>query len=462
MSDSDLENNDLENNDLENSDFENFALDDKILKAVKEMGFKGATPIQAAVIPHVLENKNILALAETGSGKTAACGVPLCQLVDTENKVAQALILVPTRELALQYATELQNIGKYKNVTVFGVLGGECIHLQRAKIEHGVQILVATPGRLIDMIYSQYIDLSQIKTVILDEADKMLSMGFLSDVSFILDCFVQKYQFLMFSATMASDLKKQMLRYLGEHEEFHLNVTKKGPDKLKHLQYFCDFREKVDVLEKLIKDKKPGQSMIFCASRIECEKLQRELSKRIRSVDYLHGGLNQNLRTTISQKYDKGKIQHLVVTDVAGRGLDYKGITHVFIYTLTKDVDSYVHRSGRTARSNREGECITLITSRDFRTLELLLKRVDKPVNWIKAPPSQGGSSSTRNHQESPQRQQRERKDPPGLKVTEKKKESTKADSAKEDRPQKPKPKPNPSLLKPPEFKANLGLKPKS
>ncbi|NCF70164.1 MAG: DEAD/DEAH box helicase, partial [Chlamydiales bacterium] len=367
--------------------FDSFELSEGILKALKGMGYEKATPIQEAVLPTVLKKESVLALAETGSGKTAACGIPVCELVDSEKKVAQALVLVPTRELALQYATELQNIGKYKNVVVFGILGGECIELQKAKIAHGVHIIVSTPGRLIDLIYSQSIDLSSIERVVLDEADKMVSMGFIDDVSFILDCLIQKYQFLMFSATMPKELKEQMVKYLGEHKEFFLNSNKKGPDKLRHLQYFCHFKEKSQVLQQLIKDKKPKQSMIFCSSRIECEKLHRELSKSVSSVDYLHGGLNQNLRTTISQKFDKGRIQHLVVTDVAGRGLDFKGITHVFIYTLTKDIDAYVHRSGRTARSNREGECISLVTAKDFGILDLLLKKIGKEANWIKAPP---------------------------------------------------------------------------
>lgn len=424
--------------------FDSFELSEGILKALKGMGYEKATPIQEAVLPTVLKKESVLALAETGSGKTAACGIPVCELVDSDKKVAQALVLVPTRELALQYATELQNIGKYKNVVVFGILGGECIELQKAKIAHGVHIIVSTPGRLIDLIYSQSIDLSSIERVVLDEADKMVSMGFIDDVSFILDCLIQKYQFLMFSATMPKELKEQMVKYLGEHKEFFLNSNKKGPDKLRHLQYFCHFKEKSQVLQQLIKDKKPKQSMIFCSSRIECEKLHRELSKSVNSVDYLHGGLNQNLRTTISQKFDKGRIQHLVVTDVAGRGLDFKGITHVFIYTLTKDIDAYVHRSGRTARSNREGECISLVTSKDFGILDLLLKKIGKEANWIKAP-SQKREHNT-NHRSKPL------KDKPLAKRVRQKP----AQRQESDKPSSPPKKV--SILKPPEFKPNLGL----
>ncbi|MCH1430214.1 MAG: DEAD/DEAH box helicase [Chlamydiales bacterium] len=424
--------------------FDSFELSEGILKALKGMGYEKATPIQEAVLPTVLKKESVLALAETGSGKTAACGIPVCELVDSEKKVAQALVLVPTRELALQYATELQNIGKYKNVVVFGILGGECIELQKAKIAHGVHIIVSTPGRLIDLIYSQSIDLSSIERVVLDEADKMVSMGFIDDVSFILDCLIQKYQFLMFSATMPKELKEQMVKYLGEHKEFFLNSNKKGPDKLRHLQYFCHFKEKSQVLQQLIKDKKPKQSMIFCSSRIECEKLHRELSKSVSSVDYLHGGLNQNLRTTISQKFDKGRIQHLVVTDVAGRGLDFKGITHVFIYTLTKDIDAYVHRSGRTARSNREGECISLVTAKDFGILDLLLKKIGKEANWIKAPPQkrEHGSNNRSKSFKDKAPTKRARQKP--------------VQRQEVDKPSNPPKKV--SILKPPEFKPNLGL----
>ena len=424
--------------------FDSFELSEGILKALKGMGYEKATPIQEAVLPTVLKKESVLALAETGSGKTAACGIPVCELVDSEKKVAQALVLVPTRELALQYATELQNIGKYKNVVVFGILGGECIELQKAKIAHGVHIIVSTPGRLIDLIYSQSIDLSSIERVVLDEADKMVSMGFIDDVSFILDCLIQKYQFLMFSATMPKELKEQMVKYLGEHKEFFLNSNKKGPDKLRHLQYFCHFKEKSQVLQQLIKDKKPKQSMIFCSSRIECEKLHRELSKSVSSVDYLHGGLNQNLRTTISQKFDKGRIQHLVVTDVAGRGLDFKGITHVFIYTLTKDIDAYVHRSGRTARSNREGECISLVTAKDFGILDLLLKKIGKEANWIKAPPKkrEHGSNNRSKSFKDKAPTKRARQKP--------------VQRQEVDKPSNPPKKV--SILKPPEFKPNLGL----
>lgn len=365
------------------SGFDTFNLEANIESALTKMGYNEPTPIQLQTLPIILKGTNVLGLAETGSGKTAACGIPICQKIDVTRKVPQALVLLPTRELALQYAEELQKIGAHKKVVTFGVLGGEDIQLQKAKLAHGVHVIVATPGRLLDLIYSKALCLANINMVALDEADKMLSMGFAEDVSFILDILVSEYQFLMFSATMPAELRKIVESHIKEFEEVNLISKKKLPSKLKHFQYFCQPQDKFPSLLKLIDDKQPKQSMIFCISRVECEKVYRLLEKQLEKVDYLHGGISQNIRAMVMKKFQTGAIRHLVVTDVAGRGLDFKGVSHVFIYTLTRDFEAYVHRSGRTARYDSEGECITLITPRDLRTLSALLKKIGQDSCWI-------------------------------------------------------------------------------
>lgn len=368
--------------------FESFGLDPLVLEALHQLGYEHPTPIQEHAIPKILEKKDLIALAETGSGKTAACAIPLAHQVDVSVSKIQALIIVPTRELALQYSTETQKIGKPKQVKVFALFGGEDMHIQREKLKHGVHILIATPGRLIDFIYARAIDLTGVSTLVLDEADQMLGMGFYEDLAFIMQCLVQDHQTLLFSATMPKQIRSLAREQMKTPEELTLIQEKPTPENLKHLFFFSENpRRKIENLIELLKSQTPGQCLIFGNSRFEVENLYRQLKSNFSQCDFLHGGLEQSVRTIVTQKFAKGKIRFLVATDIAARGLDFSGVTHVFNLHLPKDRETYLHRAGRTGRSGRSGTCLTLISVKELRSLKSLLKALQQPGEWVSSPP---------------------------------------------------------------------------
>lgn len=369
------------------SPFEQFGLDPAILRALKKMDFKEPSDIQLQTIPLIQEKKDLIALAQTGSGKTAACAIPVCNRVDVKRTHVQALIVVPTRELALQYATEAQKIGVYKGVKAFAIYGGESAAMQQSKLKHGVQVLVATPGRLIDFIHSRQIDLSHVETLILDEADEMLSMGFFDDLEFIIQCLVHDHQTLLFSATMPNAIRNIGKAYMKNPSEVVLTTKKASPDSIEHQFVYCHHDERDKFLVELINNIKPGQSIIFCHSRFQVEKVCKALQHRFDGVDFLHAGLNQDVRSSVTNKFRSGKIKFLVATDVVARGLDFSNVSHVFIYQLSADPDIYVHRSGRTGRFDRTGVVISFVTPRELSHLDQILAQIDRKAIWLGDPP---------------------------------------------------------------------------
>lgn len=365
--------------------FADFNLHENILKAITQLGYEKPTPIQEEAIPIIQQGRDLIGLAQTGSGKTAACTIPVCNRIDTGVKTIQALIIVPTRELAMQYATEAQKVGKYHGVQAFAMFGGEDGSLQEAKLEAGVHVLIATPGRLIDFIYSNRIDLSGVKTLILDEADEMLSMGFSDDLQFIIDCLIHEHQTLLFSATMPPKIRQLAKQHMKDYLEISLISKDASPSTIKHQFVYCQSHEREKQLIEVMKKLNPKQSIIFANSRRQCETLLKTLQNHYKDVDFLHGGLLQNVRTVVTSKFRQKKVKHLVATDVAARGLDFSGVTHVFIFQLSNDVDTYLHRSGRTGRSEQEGIVTTLVSKKDIMALKKVLGRVKcKPV-WIGA-----------------------------------------------------------------------------
>lgn len=380
---------------IEQPDFEQFDLSPLVIEGLKSIGYEKPTPIQVEAIPLIQGGCDMIGLAETGSGKTAACAIPLCDRVDERNNNVQGLVIVPTRELAVQYAMETQRIGKRKKVKVFAMYGGEDYGLQMSKLENGVHILVATPGRLIDFIYKREINLSYVQTLVLDEADEMLSMGFLDDLEFIMGCLNHEHQTLLFSATMPKAIKTIATTHMRDPKEVTLTAANKStPKSINHSFLYCRHDQRDATLIEQIKSMKPKQAIIFCHSRIQVEKVTRELKRDLDKVDYLHAGLNQDLRGSITQKFRSKRINFLVATDVAARGLDFSGVTHVFIYQLSDDPDVFVHRSGRTGRQERHGEVITLVTKRELSVLERILKRIGQEAKWIGNPPPDGESKS--------------------------------------------------------------------
>lgn len=375
--------------------FSDFALDPAILKALDSMGYQEPSPIQAEAIPHILAGRDMIALAQTGSGKTAACMIPICHQVDLTNKAIQTLVVVPTRELALQYAVEAQKIGRARGVKAFALFGGEDPGMQQAKLKAGAQVLVATPGRLIDFIYSRSIDLTEVRQLILDEADVMLSMGFDEDLEFIIQCLVHEHQTLLFSATMPPKIRKLARTYMQNPLEIALNAEQRTPHKILHQVFYTTPHHKEKHIVDLLDQLAPTQAIIFCASRDQCERVCSSLKRKFADVDTLHAGMSQDLRRVITNKFRNGKVKFLVATDVAARGLDFSNLSHVFLYELPNDPEVYVHRAGRTGRCEREGHVVSLVTERQFGALKRIMTLINQEAEWIGEVPQSFSKPST-------------------------------------------------------------------
>ena len=355
--------------------FSDLHLKPEIQKALDEMGYKEPTPIQEKTFEAVLSGRDLLARAETGSGKTGACAIPLIQRIDPSIKVIQALILVPTRELALQYVEEINNIARHTGVIPFAVFGGVSMEIQRAKLGDGVHVLVATPGRLIDFLYnSTSIDLSRVRTVVLDEADEMLKMGFLEDVDFILSCLIQDHQTLLFAATLSREINRLIGTYLKNPVRVELNKEQISPQSLVHHFRFVGWGNRLKTLMEYLETERVSQAIIFCNSRHHGQKLLKDLQGKFRSLEYIHGGLEQSRRTSIFDRFRRHEITFMVATDVAGRGLDFSHVSHVINYDYPADHETYTHRTGRTGRMGRSGIAMTFVTDKELGSLKELLE----------------------------------------------------------------------------------------
>jgi len=363
--------------------FTDLELKESLQKSLKKMGFENLTPIQEETFPHVLKGSDLMGLAETGSGKTSACGIPLVQTTDENSKEIQALVIVPTRELALQYVDEIDRIADGSNIRPFAVFGGFSMDIQKAKLKDGVQILIATPGRLIDLIYNDLIDLKNVKTFVLDEADEMLNMGFSEDIHFIMSCMVQEHQTLMFSATMPKEIEGLANECLQQPVRIELTKNRKAPQSLTHAFSYVKHTARVEAVLDIMKEK-VGSVIIFINSRHGGDKLKDSLKGKIRDYDYIHGGLDQNVRTSIFSKFKSGKLKVLIATDVAGRGLDFAKVTHVINYDLPRSRESYTHRTGRAGRMGREGKAITFITPKELGAGKRLIGALKlEKLEWV-------------------------------------------------------------------------------
>jgi len=367
--------------------FTELNLKPQILKALKQLGYRELTPIQEETFPHIIAGKDMIALAETGSGKTAACGIPIIQSVDPAKNQIQALVLVPTRELALQYVTAISDVAKFTRIAPFAVYGGFPIEIQKAKLSHGVNILIATPGRLIDLLRNSPLNLSQVQTFILDEADEMLNMGFITDVEFIISCLIHEHQTLLFSATMPKEIKHLAKKYLKNPVTLELNVDQIAPQSLCHHFQQTTGRKKFASLLQYIKSTKPTQAIIFCKSRRNCENLFDKLKKEIDSVDIIHGGMEQSRRSSLYNRFKKKQLKTIVATDIASRGLDFTHVTHVINYDFPDSPLAYTHRTGRTARMGRKGTAVTFFSTHDLHTLKTIIKNNNIDPVWLSSRP---------------------------------------------------------------------------
>jgi ATP-dependent RNA helicase DeaD len=355
--------------------FSELDLNPMVQEALTDMGYKELTPIQEKTFSAILSGRDLLARAETGSGKTGACGVPLAHLIDPSVNAIQALILVPTRELALQYVEEIHKISKLAKVVPFAIFGGFSMEIQKAKLRDGVHVLVATPGRLIDFLYNTLsVDLSSVRTLVLDEADEMLKMGFVEDVDFIMSCLIHEHQTLLFAATMPDEIERLVNVYLKEPVRVELNKRQVAPQSLIHEFRYMERRDRLNRLVDCLQGEEISQAIIFCNSRHHGEKLLGELKGKINSLEYIHGGLEQSRRTSIFDRFRRKEIRFMVATDVAGRGLDFSHVSHVINYDYPSGVESYTHRTGRTGRMGRSGTAITFITDDELLALKALLQ----------------------------------------------------------------------------------------
>jgi len=360
--------------------FSELDLKPEILKALTDMGYQDLTPIQEKTFSPILNGRDVLARAETGSGKTAACGIPLVQMIDPSLNAIQALILVPTRELALQYVEEIDKISTFTDVVPFAVFGGFSMEIQKAKLKDRVHILVATPGRLIDFLYhTTSVDLSCVRRLVLDEADEMLKMGFIEDIEWIMSCLVHEHQTLFFAATMPEEINRLIKTYLREPVRVELNKEQVAPKSLAHHFQYTGRGNRLNALIEYLKSEKIFQAIIFCNSRHYGEKLTRELEGNVKSIGYIHGGLEQSKRTSICERFRRNEITFMVATDLASRGLDFSHVSHVINYDYPYHQESYTHRTGRTGRMGRSGVAMTFVTDRELKVLRSLfeMNRID-------------------------------------------------------------------------------------
>jgi len=361
--------------------FAKFGLRREVLSALQRMGYETPTPIQDETIPIIVEGRNIIAQAETGSGKTAACGIPLVNKIDAQKIEIQALILVPTRELAVQYVEEIAKISSGTGVRCFAIYGGFSMPIQLAKLRHGVHILVGTPGRLIDHLYRGTLSFSSISTFVIDEADEMLDMGFLHDVELLAECIMGPHQTLLFSATMPPGIKALAGRYMADPVHIALNRSIVSPKSLKHFFLSCEEAAKVNELIKLIQETHASQALVFCKSRVRVISVFGKIRRKLPGSDFLHGGMAQPLRRRIMDRFRAGKLRYLIATDLASRGLDVSGISHVINFDIPINSEVYTHRTGRAARQGREGMAVSLMSRREMEPLYKIQKRIKVNIN---------------------------------------------------------------------------------
>ena len=360
--------------------FEELGVSPEIRKAIEEMGYENPMPVQEEVIPYLLGNGNdVVALAQTGTGKTAAFGLPLIQKIDVEKRVPQALVLCPTRELCLQIAGDLTDYSKYiTDLKILPVYGGSSIDSQIRSLKRGVHIIVATPGRLIDLMERKVAHLETIRDVVMDEADEMLNMGFTDSINAILENVPQDRNTLMFSATMSPEISRIAKSYLHEPKEITIGTKNEGSKNVNHVAYIVHAKDKYLALKRVVDFYPQIYGIIFCRTRKETQEIADKLIQDGYNADSLHGELSQAQRDLVMQKFRQRHLQLLVATDVAARGLDVNDLTHVINYSLPDDTESYTHRSGRTGRAGKTGISIAIINLREkgrMRDIEHIIKK---------------------------------------------------------------------------------------
>ena len=365
--------------------FEELGVSEDIRKAIEELGFVQPMPVQEAVIPYLLGNENdVIALAQTGTGKTAAFGIPLLERIDTSRREPQALVLSPTRELCLQITDDLRDFAKYMDgIHVEAVYGGAAIEPQMRALKKGVEIIVATPGRLVDLMHRGFAHLENVSNIVLDEADEMLNMGFSDSINEIFESLPADHHTLMFSATMSKEVERVAKKYLNNYQEIVVGSRNEGAENVNHIYYLVNAKDKYLALKRIVDYYPRIYAIIFCRTKIETQEIADKLIKDGYNAESLHGDLSQQQRDLTMQKFRNHLTQLLVATDVAARGLDVDDLTHVINFGLPDDIENYTHRSGRTGRAGKKGTSISIVHSREKFKIRNIEKEIGK--EFVKA-----------------------------------------------------------------------------
>ena len=352
--------------------FDDFNLGPEIIQAIAEMGFETPTPVQARTYDTAMSDKNMIAMAQTGTGKTAAFGIPMAQKLNPDKKRVQALVLVPTRELALQVSKELTAIGNIRGILSAAVYGGASFTKQVEEVKKGASIVVGTPGRVLDHIRRKTIRFDGLEILVLDEADEMLSMGFEKEISEIIEALPQERQTLLFSATIPEDIQRLSKRYIGDPVIISVSGDAIGAKDVTHFVYLVSGQMRQQMMVKVIEAEKPDSALIFCNTREETQSLAQYLKKSGYNADWINSDLTQHDRERVMRKTRNGEVKFLVATDVAARGIDVSHLSHVINYTFPESLEVYIHRTGRTGRAGRQGTAISLISPQDLGNLYML------------------------------------------------------------------------------------------
>lgn len=365
--------------------FETLGISRELEKVLERNGISVPTPIQEQAIPQLLKGKDVIAQAQTGTGKTFAFMLPIVEKIDISKPEIQALIIAPTRELAIQITNEAKKLTPIKDLSILAIYGGQDVDRQLRKLKNGVNIVIATPGRLLDHIRRGSIDLGQLKMLVLDEADEMLNMGFLKDIEDIMYKTPSSRQTMLFSATMPKNLRKLASKYMKDPVNIQIQGQNVTLDEIKQIVVETTDRGKQDALCRIIDEERPFMAIIFCRTKRRVKALNEDLRKRGYNCDEIHGDLSQAQREKVIKSFRKMELQLLVATDIAARGLDIEGITHIFNYDIPEDPESYIHRIGRTGRAGDTGKAFTFVTPRDKHELAAIEKKIMMSINTRKA-----------------------------------------------------------------------------
>lgn len=360
--------------------FKDYKLSDNLLKAIKLLGFKHPTPVQGQVIPVALENRDIIVKSQTGSGKTAAFAIPVCELVDWEENKPQALVLTPTRELAIQVKEDFFNIGRFKRIKVAALYGKSSFQSQQKDLKQKTHVVVGTPGRVLDHLDRGTLNTEEIKYLVIDEADEMLNMGFIEQLESIINKLPKDRVTMLFSATMPSHIQSICEKYMNSPDLIEIEAQSLTVDRIEQEVYHAKEKEKMGLLHDMTIMENPDSCIIFCNTKVQVDEIYEKLIVLEYTAERIHGGMEQDDRLRVMNDFKKGYFRYLVATDVAARGIDIDSITHVINYDIPQDTESYVHRIGRTGRASKTGKAMSFAAPNEERYLKAIEEYIDKKI----------------------------------------------------------------------------------